>query len=301
MKIIVDSWQRGWKMRAHTATHLLHFHLDTLLKWTKQAWSLVDADFLRFDFATAKALDDNEIFEIQSSINTQIAQWYAVSVKESSLEEAKEHWAKAFFEDKYWDIVRVVTIHGTDLTSVELCGWTHVQNTSHIGAFFITGQESVSSGVRRITAVTGPKVAEYAQKLTTQRDQLAQLVSAQPEQLEQKVTKIINQLSEQSSQIEKLNAQVALSYLSQSFPSTQTIDRIINVTWTPLEHLPRKEVVILLKSQEGNWSRLLYSTQWNYALSHPEAKIIAQEQWLKWWWAPNFVQWRDERVSSLAA
>jgi alanyl-tRNA synthetase len=299
MKIFVEPSQRLGKMRAHTATHLLHFQLDELVDWTRQAGSMVDTDLLRFDFATPRALENHEIETIQSTINAQIAQWYEVSVTESSLVEAKKLWAKAFFEDKYGDRVRVVAIAWANLKSVELCWWTHVQNTSHIGAFLITGQESVSSGVRRITAVTWPKVAEYAQQRTTEREHLAEIIGAQPAQLEKKITKILAQLNDQQSQIEKLNAQVALSYLNQEFSSANKIDRIIKVSWSPLETLPRKELVLIMKSQEDNRSRLLFTNEWNYALSHQDAKTIAQKYTLKWWGAQNFVQGRDKNIEVL--
>lgn len=301
MKIIVDPAQRYGKMRAHTATHLLHFALDQLLQGTKQAGSLVDTDLLRFDFATSKAIEPQELTAIQDTINQQIAQWYTVSVSESTLNQAKQLWAKAFFEDKYGEVVRVVHIQWTDLKSVELCGGIHVSSTSHIWAFLITGQESVSSWVRRITAVTGPKVAEYASQLTDQIHSLADQVDAQPAQLERKITKIITQLSEQTKQIESLNAQVALGYLSSDFPSAHGIDRIIKVTDSPLASLPWKELVNILKSQDDSRSRLLYTTEWNYALSHPEAKSIAQEHELKGWGATGFVQGRDEKVITLVA
>lgn len=296
MKIVVDSSQRTWKMRAHTATHLLHTQIDTLLKWTKQAWSLVDTDSLRFDFTTSRVIEDHEIQLIQSTINEHISWWYNVSVTESTLDEARQLWAKAFFEDKYGERVRVVSIEWVWVHSVELCWWTHVDNTSHIWAFLIVGQESVSSGVRRITAVTWPKVAAYAQQTIIQKNDLAKLVWVQPSQLQDKIGKILQQLHQQDSTIEKLNTQIALGYLDTQFPSSQSIDRIINTLWTPLESVPRKELVHILKSQNIESSRLLYNSQWNYVLSHPKAKQIAKELWLKWWGAPNFVQWRDENI-----
>lgn len=299
MKILVDPSQRYGKMRAHTATHLLHFQLDTLLWSTKQAWSFVDTDVLRFDFATTRPIEPDELVAIQESINHHIAQWYCVSITETSLPEAKKLWAKAFFEDKYGEVVRVVAIEWTDLKSVELCGWTHVASTSHIWAFLITWQESVSSGVRRITAVTWPKVAEVAIQLQDEKNTLATMIDAQPAQLESKITKILSQLQDQSKQIESLNAQVALSYLNQKFPSAQGIDQIIKVSWTPLESLPRKELVTILRSQDINTSWLVYTTEWNYALSHPEAKQIANNHGLQWWGAPNFVQGRDEKVMKI--
>lgn len=300
MKISVSVSQRLWKMRAHTATHLLHFQLDTLLDWTKQAWSLVDEDLLRFDFSSPRALEPHELETIQKHINHQIRAWYDVDTKEVSLQEAKKSWAKAFFEDKYWEHVRVVSIKWTYLSSVELCGWTHVSNTSHIWSFLITGQESVSSWVRRINAITGPRVAEYAWAMNHQSNQLAQLVGTQPAQLQNKINKILEELNHQAWQIESLTAQVATSYLGSKFPSNSRIDHIIHVNDTPLASIPRKQVVTIVKNYYTDQRRLLYTNEWNYAFSHPEAKAIAQEHSLKWWGAPNFVQGRDVNITTLA-
>jgi alanyl-tRNA synthetase len=110
MKAVVNTAQRRAKMRAHTATHLLHYLLDTTLGGTKQAGSLVDDDYLRFDFATKQALTDQQILDIETTINHIIIQSLPVMVKEMSYDEATKTGAKAFFEDKYGDLVRVVSI-----------------------------------------------------------------------------------------------------------------------------------------------------------------------------------------------
>ena len=161
MKLIVDQCQRYAKMRAHTATHLLHTELAKIFKTTKQAWSLVDEDYLRFDFNADRLLSPEEIHEIEKNINQMIYDAYMVEVKEVSYNDAIALWAKAFFEDKYGDIVRLVRVftHSDEIVSIELCGWTHVSNTKDIWCFAILGQEAVASWVKRITAVVWPKVA----------------------------------------------------------------------------------------------------------------------------------------------
>jgi alanyl-tRNA synthetase len=130
-------------MRAHTATHLLHAQLATIFPQTKQAGSLVDEDYLRFDFYADVALTQEQIDAIEQTINTQITQALPVDVQEMSYDTAIQAGAKAFFEDKYGNMVRVVSIG--DKLSVELCGGTHVSNTAHIGTFAIIGQESVAA------------------------------------------------------------------------------------------------------------------------------------------------------------
>ncbi len=120
MKIAVNQPQRYAKMRAHTATHLLHSVLGKIIGQTKQEGSLVDEDYLRFDFATPKALTPDQISQIETTINQYITDSLPVSVQEMSIDEARQTGAKMFFGDKYGDIVRVVTIG--DGVSVELCG-----------------------------------------------------------------------------------------------------------------------------------------------------------------------------------
>jgi len=97
-------------MRAHTATHLLHAQLAAIFPQTKQAGSLVDEDYLRFDFYADTALTDQQITDIENHVNTHIAQALPVTIEEMSYNQAIEAGAKAFFEDKYGDTVRVVMI-----------------------------------------------------------------------------------------------------------------------------------------------------------------------------------------------
>ena len=110
MKLIVDQAQRNAKMRAHTATHLLHAELEHLFKNTKQAWSFVDEDISRFDFQTERLLTSEEIAQIEKNINLIIYQGLSVSKQEMSYNDAIKLGAKAFFEDKYGDTVRVISI-----------------------------------------------------------------------------------------------------------------------------------------------------------------------------------------------
>jgi alanyl-tRNA synthetase len=130
MQLSVDQAQRFAKMRAHTAAHLLHAELVKIFPATKQAGSFVDEDYLRFDFAADRALTPEEMAKIQSSINTIIYAALPVTTTETSFDEAVKLGAKAFFEDKYGDVVRLVKVD-QDI-STELCGGTHVTNTKDI-------------------------------------------------------------------------------------------------------------------------------------------------------------------------
>ncbi|WP_345976601.1 alanine--tRNA ligase [Sulfurimonas sp. HSL3-7] len=137
----------------HSATHLLHAALyDVLGDHISQAGSSNDAARLRFDFSHPKAMSTEEIAAVEEQVNHQILRGIERVTKEMDIEEAKNSGAKAQFGEKYGDKVRVVSFGDA---SVELCGGTHVTNTSSIGTFIITKESGVSAGVRRIEAVCG--------------------------------------------------------------------------------------------------------------------------------------------------
>lgn len=159
---------RRLTMRNHTATHLLHGALRSIVgDHVKQAGSLVNADMLRFDFSHYQALTPAEMQALEQTINEQIWQGIAVSKKEMAKDAAIAAGAIAFFGEKYGDKVRVVSVGDV---SVELCGGTHVDNTADIALFKIISESSVAAGVRRIVAYTSKKAYEY---LTQQADEYA--------------------------------------------------------------------------------------------------------------------------------
>jgi alanyl-tRNA synthetase len=156
---VVDGVVRRDTQRNHTATHLLHAALrDTLGKHVVQRGSLVAPDRLRFDFSHTSPMTPDEIREVEGKVNAGIFGNHDVVIESRSHEEAVADGAMALFGEKYGDVVRVVSIPGV---SVELCGGTHVANTSEIGLFRLTQETGVGSGVRRIEALTGPGVLEY--------------------------------------------------------------------------------------------------------------------------------------------
>lgn len=314
MKLLVDHSQRYAKMRAHTATHLLHFALDHLLQGTKQAWSLVDADYLRFDFAAKQPLSSEQLKQIEHHVNMRIYDSYAVSIQEMSFAEAKEFGAKAFFEDKYGDTVRVVQIvnhHAPHtvwhdgpipaLHSVELCWGTHVTTTNEIGAFKIIGQEAVASWIRRLIAVTGPHVATYAGEQELARETLAKMLDAQPKQVSEKLEKVLKEHETLKQQFESLQTWLIRQEL-QTLTTThnnQHVDLSVDISTTPLSSYSFKEIVQQAKSLFSDKNRLLYLPDGTYALgtkSWTSAKELAQMLWVKWGWSETLVQGKDEKV-----
>ncbi|HFH8794236.1 TPA: alanine--tRNA ligase [Streptococcus agalactiae] len=142
----------------HTATHLLHAALHNVIgEHATQAGSLNEEEFLRFDFTHFEAVSNEELRHIEQEVNEQIWNALTITTTETDVETAKEMGAMALFGEKYGKVVRVVQIGNY---SVELCGGTHLNNSSEIGLFKIVKEEGIGSGTRRIIAVTGRQAFE---------------------------------------------------------------------------------------------------------------------------------------------
>ncbi len=151
----------------HSATHLLHAGLREVLgEHIAQAGSLNNYKRLRFDFSHPKAMTKEEIAQVEAWVNSKISRAIPRVTKVMSIDEAKNSGAMALFGEKYGDEVRVVTIG----ESVELCGGTHVDNSSQIGLFIITKESGVSAGVRRVEAICGESAIEYVKELRGELD-----------------------------------------------------------------------------------------------------------------------------------
>jgi alanyl-tRNA synthetase len=297
MKLEVNLPQRYAKMRAHTATHLLHGQLAALFPDTKQAGSLVDEDYLRFDFHADNLLTAEQIHDIESTINTQIYASHEVATAEMSFDDAIKKWAKAFFADKYGDVVRVVSIDGAH--SVELCGGTHVPNTRDIGAFKITSQEPVAAGVKRITAYTWPKVIEYMREKDTKLQNIANKFGVTEKQLEDKIEKMLKDYTALEEELQGAKAG-AIAWYIDKLTSSGTKDgfALYNID----SSYDLKQVVTLLKNKKEDL--LAYNTSGSFAIVadiSKTAKSFAQSHNLKWGWSDTFFQWKDPQILELLA
>ena len=159
----VDAERRWDIMRNHTATHLTHAALRQVLgDHVKQSGSYVGPDRLRFDFSHHQPMTADEIRRVEELVNGQILKGIDLRTDEMDAESAKKSGAMALFGEKYGERVRVVTVEGF---SKELCGGTHVDNTSQIGPFFVTLETGIAAGVRRIEAITGRAAIEHMLRL----------------------------------------------------------------------------------------------------------------------------------------
>ena len=199
------SEQRAEIARHHSATHLLHAALRSVLgTHIAQAGSSVEANRLRFDFSHPKAVTAEELTKIENFVNSAIAESIAAKTEIMDVEDAKNSGAIALFGEKYADKVRVLSFGEV---SKELCGGTHVSNLSQIGAFFITKEGGVSAGVRRIEAVCSKAALNLAKAWRGEIEELkTELKSAEPMNAVKKLKAEIKSLKDKSRQAKDAHA-----------------------------------------------------------------------------------------------
>jgi len=189
----VDRKRRAAIVLNHTATHLLHLVLKQILgEHAIQKGSLVDAERLRFDFAHATPLTEEELQRIEQRVNEEIRANYAGSVRITTPDEALSSGAVGLFGEKYGSKVRVVSFG----PSVELCGGTHADHTGDIGLFKITTETGVAAGIRRIEAVTGDGALVFLEKRDQENKQKLNQAEVRSQQLEKEIQQLKDKLAQ---------------------------------------------------------------------------------------------------------
>jgi len=216
--------------RNHTATHLLQWALrETLGEHVHQEGSLVCGEHLRFDFTCPKALTREQINKVEELVRDKITAALPVSFKVMAIDEARELGAMALFSEKYGQHVRVLAIGAShpdrleEAFSREFCGGTHVANTGEIGAFKITREESIATGVRRITAMTGRRLNEMMYQRTDQIDALGAFLKVTPDKLFERIESLIEENKKLKKQLKTSAVGDLKSLAQQLLDNAQTV------------------------------------------------------------------------------
>ena len=205
--LAVDEARRNLIANNHSATHLMQKALRMVLgNHVEQAGSLVDPDKLRFDFTHFSPMTPEEITKVEEIVNQEIQNGLDVVTNEMTIDEAKKTGAMALFGEKYGDTVRVVQMG--DFSS-ELCGGTHVKNTSNISAFKIVSESGVAAGVRRIEALTGAGLIAHFNQVEETLKEAAALLKVSPADVVKRITALQEEVKTLSKENDKLKAKIA--------------------------------------------------------------------------------------------
>ena len=263
VQAVVDAARRESK-KNHTATHLLQWALQQVLGRTvAQQGSLVCSDYLRFDFTSPKGLAPAEIKEVERLVNEKIAQSLPVTSATLPIKEAKKLGAMALFGEKYGDTVRVIAVgaadenHLSEAFSKEFCGGTHVANTAGLGGFKIIKEESISAGVRRITALTGKGLAEHYNKISQIVEKLGQALKVPTEQICERVDKIIDDNKNLAKQLKNASKQAGTDIASKARQLLENCEKIgsTSVIVSGIDSAPVEEArnaIDMIKKKAGS-------------------------------------------------
>ena len=284
----VDEENRMSTCKNHSATHILQKSLRMVLgSHVEQAGSLVNKDRLRFDFSHFAALDKEEIAKVEAIVNEQIMAGIPVDTKEMTLDEAKKTGAMALFGEKYGEKVRVVSMGDF---SVELCGGTHVKNTSNIANFKIVSEAGIAAGVRRIEALTGAGVTKYYADMEAELVKAAKVAKSDIAGLVKKIEAMQEEIKALHSENEKLKSKMANEALGDVMNQIKTVKdtnllavKVDGVDMNGLRNLgdQLKEklgegVIVIASSQDGKVNLLAMATDGAMAKGAHAGNIIKQ-------------------------
>ena len=219
-----DTMTRGRVAANHTATHLLHAALRTIIgEHAKQQGSMVSSERLRFDFTHFSRLSREELVEIEDLVNQKICENIPINTEIMDMEQAVKTGATALFEEKYGDKVRVVDIKEF---SKELCGGTHVTRTGDIGFFKLVSEGSVASGIRRIEALTGGDALNYIRKMEDREIAMADLLKISPDNFENRLKNILERQKKLEKEIMALKTALSSGNSGNILDNMEIIDNV---------------------------------------------------------------------------
>jgi alanyl-tRNA synthetase len=202
---LVDIPNRNATARNHTGTHILHKALRLVLgEHVQQAGSAVSSDSLRFDFSHFEAMTKEQLNQVEQIVNQQILLFLPVHTAEMSMAEATKEGAIGLFEDKYGDLVRVVSVGEF---SKELCGGIHVSNAGQLGSFRIISESGIAAGVRRIEAVTGNGVLKLLLNKENIVNRTAELLKTNTDMIIERLTTMSQELRESKKELDEIKRQ----------------------------------------------------------------------------------------------
>ncbi|KZZ39019.1 alanine--tRNA ligase, partial [Oleiphilus sp. HI0117] len=215
VKASIDSVQRDATALNHSATHLLHAALRQILgEHVVQKGSLCNGERLRFDFAHYEAVTPEQLLEIESMVNARIRENSLVTTTLTDIKTAKQMGAMALFGEKYGENVRVLSM-GDDNFSVELCGGTHAQRTGDIGSLVIVSEGGISSGVRRIEALSGAEAEAWNRESQAQLKNVASVFKAGREDVLEKANQWVEKCRALEKELEVFKQKAAADAGSQ--------------------------------------------------------------------------------------
>ena len=201
VELRVDHALRSATRRNHSATHLLHWALRQVVGETAaQKGSLVGPDRLRFDYSGTRPLEAGEIEQIEDLVNARVLENTAITTEALPMDEAKARGAIGIFEEKYGEVVRMLTIG----PSLELCGGTHAHRTGDIGLFKLLSETGLAAGVRRIEATTGLNALGHLRRVESELTGAAAVLKAPAPKLRDRVERLVEQQKESQREIERL-------------------------------------------------------------------------------------------------
>ena len=217
----VDKLKRFKAESNHTATHLLQSALKLIVdESVSQRGSLVGFNKFRFDFNAPQSVSKDQINRIENTVNKWILENHSIEVKTMKKNDALKAGALAMFGEKYGEIVRVVDVPGV---SMELCGGTHVKKTSELGCFKIISEIGISSGIRRIEALSGQSILTFLSENILVVNKLNDLLKTNSYQLFDRVTSLQNELICKNKEIKKINSEIAFLKYSSLLSSMEEI------------------------------------------------------------------------------